>query len=256
MSAWRPASNGGAKPSATIAMTGDWRADCQRQRHGRNEHRGRNPGQEQLAPVRFGAQARDFFRPQGCGGHGAALYRPRRDEGNEWVLGNAGSAQFDVVDRSGVRLAWANAPFGEEAEPGGGQAQRFQKRAVCHMARVSVKVVEYVIAGVIAVDGDVVVADQFETPGLRVVAAGCPASEVEDLQQDVARHSCLHETVLLLLPDEVESYRHAGESRYPTEGSAEPVSESVRRLDPGSALPSVAFARVTWISFVFNMTAY
>ena len=48
-----------------------------------------------------------------------------------------------------------------------------------------------------------------ETPGLRVVAAGCPASEVEDLQQDVARHSCLHETVLLLLPDG-ESFGHAG----------------------------------------------
>ena len=111
--------------------------------------------------------------------HGAAL-----DEGQERIGGDARrGGELHVEHRRLVGAARAQLPAGSQAFAGGGNAQGLEQRAVGHVAGVAVEIVEAPLAGVVAVDGDVVVGNDLETPGLGVVAAGGPAGQVEDFQQ-------------------------------------------------------------------------
>ncbi len=57
-----------------------------------------------------------------------------------------------------------------------------------HVAGVPVKIVKDMFPGVETMHGDMVVRDDFEAPGLGVVSAGSPASQIENFQQGFAAH--------------------------------------------------------------------
>jgi hypothetical protein len=79
--------------------------------------------------------------------------------------------------------------FGPPIDPGdgaarpGGDAHRLQHRTHRELAGVAFQVVDAVAARVERVHADPIVAEDVEAPGLAVVAAGCPAGEVEDVER-------------------------------------------------------------------------
>ena len=56
------------------------------------------------------------------------------------------------------------------------------------MAGTTFVVVEDVVTRIVAMHAQVLVADDAEAPGLRVVAAGCPAREIQQLEQGLTVH--------------------------------------------------------------------
>ena len=138
-----------------------------------------------------GLQGCALLRRERRGAHWPALHTAFFDTGDERVFRQVGGFELDVIDRCAVGAAIADAPAGAQAETGCGQAQRFEQGAVRHVTGMTVEVVEDMLARVVAMDGDAFVVKNFETPGLRVVAAGRPAGKVEDVAQGFTVHGVL-----------------------------------------------------------------
>lgn len=125
--------------------------------------------------------------------HRSALHAARLDKCYERVFRIRTRAQGDVVDPRIVRPAGANAPFGLETETRRGQTERFEQRPLRHVTGVSIKIVNDILACIVTVDGDTIVSDDLEAPGLGIVATGRPAGKIENIEQLVRTHLGLTE---------------------------------------------------------------
>src|SRR5688572_27214806 len=99
------------------------------------------------------------------------------------ILGQALGLEAGVEDRLLVGGARAPREACFQAEARRGERYGFEERAQRHLARMSIEVVDAVRAGIVAEDRDAIARLDGEAPGLGVVAARCPARQIEDLRK-------------------------------------------------------------------------
>lgn len=112
----------------------------------------------------------------------------RLDDGLQRIGGEPSIGDELQVEHRAVLGGIGSAP-GEGAKPVMARGDRcgFDQCAKGNLAGVAVQVIDAVVTGVEAMDGDMIGRDDFESPGLRVVAAGRPSCKIKDLLDDCSR---------------------------------------------------------------------
>ena len=117
----------------------------------------------------------------------------------------------------------------------------FEQRTERYLAGVTVEIVYAPVTGIVPMNNEVAVIDDFEPPRLRIVAARRPARQIEDGPQFIGQRGCIHDQRSFDCNVTIRSLSPPTPPRPPTadEGS-QPLAPPSARPNSGEVLLHIA----------------